>query len=364
MSHIVIDARVINSSTGRYVERLLTYLEKIDKTNEYTVLVPSVDLNYWKPSKKNFKVIAADFKNYSFSEQFAFRRLLKSLNADLVHFCMPQQPILYHKKKVTTVHDLILLNTYNSDKNWFIYHFKQTVGRFVFKSLGRHSAAIITPSQYTKRGFTKYAHIPDSKVHVIYNAADKVHAKPRTYKLPFDKYLLYVGSQSDYKNIECLIAAHQRVREHFDKDLGLVLVGRKSYYTEKHEAYTNRIGAEKVVFAGFLPDDQLAYLYKNCSAYVFPSLMEGFGLPGLEAMQLGAPVISSYATCLPEIYANAAIYFNPTDVDDMAEKVISVLSDPKLAKDLSKRGEQRVQDFSWENCARETHQVYMDVLGN
>jgi glycosyltransferase involved in cell wall biosynthesis len=363
MSHIVIDARIINSSTGRYVERLLTYLEKIDKTNNYTVLVPSVDLNYWEPSKSNFRVQAADFKNYSFSEQLGFKKLLKKLNADLVHFCMPQQPVLYRRNKVTTVQDLILLNTYNSDKNWFIYHFKQVVGRFVFKSLGKHSSTIITPSQYTKRGFVKFARIPENKVRVIYDAADKVHAKPRAYKLPFQKYLLYVGSQTDYKNIERLIAAHQKVREHHDKELGLVLVGRKDYYTEKHEEYAHKIGADKIIFTGFLPDDQLAYLYKNAAAYVFPSLMEGFGLPGLEAMQFGAPVISSYATCLPEIYGNSAIYFNPTDIDDMAEKIISVLSDSKLAKDMSKLGGARVKEFSWQRCAEQTHQVYMDALG-
>ncbi|MDR1032746.1 MAG: glycosyltransferase family 4 protein [Candidatus Nomurabacteria bacterium] len=364
MAHIVIDARIINSSTGRYVERLLTYLEKTDKTNRYTVLVPSVDINFWKPSKKNFKLVAADFKNYSFSEQFGFYRLLKRLKADLVHFCMPQQPVLYRGNKVTTVQDLILLNTYNSDKNWFIYHFKQIVGRFVFKSLGKHSSVIIAPSQYTKRGFIKFAKIPEDKVRVIYDAADKVHAKPRAYKLPFAKYILYVGSQTDYKNIKRLIEAHQKIRDTYDKNLGLVLVGRKGYYTEKHESYAEKIGAEKILFTGYLPDDQLAYLYENCAVYVFPSLMEGFGLPGLEAMQFGAPVVSSYATCLPEIYGNSAIFFNPTDTDDIAEKVISVLDDKDLAKDLSKRGTERVKEFSWQQCAQETHQAYMDALGN
>jgi glycosyltransferase involved in cell wall biosynthesis len=364
MSHIVIDARIINSSTGRYVERLLTYLEKIDKTNEYTVLVPSADIHYWKPSSDNFRVASADFKNYSLGEQLGVNKFLKGLRADLVHFCMPQQPVLYKKPKITTVHDLILLNTYNSDKNWLLYHFKQAVGRFVFKSLGKHSSIVITPSQYTKRGFTKFARIPEDKVRVIYDAADKVHAKPRTYKLPFKEYLLYVGNQTDYKNVERLIAAHQKVRDTYDGSLGLVLVGRRSYYTEKHEEYAEKINAKNVVFAGFLPDDQLAYLYKNAAAYVFPSLMEGFGLPGLEAMQFGAPVISSYATCLPEIYGNSAIYFNPTDADDIAEKIISVLSDKKLAKDLSKRGAERVKEFSWQRCAEETHRAYMDALGN
>src|SRR5688500_19655547 len=115
--HIAIDARIINTSTGRYVERLVHYLQKVDTINQYTILVPSKDLNFITPTNKNFTLVAADFKNYSFAEQTKFKTFLDSLNADLVHFCMPQQPLLYKGTHVTTVHDLNLLKTYNSDKN-------------------------------------------------------------------------------------------------------------------------------------------------------------------------------------------------------------------------------------------------------
>ncbi len=118
--HIVIDARIIHSTTGRYVERLLHYLQEVDITNDYTVLVPSKDLTYWTPTNANFTVKAADFANYSFGEQIGFKKLLDSLQPDLVHFCMPQQPIFYRGASVTTFHDLNLLNTYNSDKNWLV----------------------------------------------------------------------------------------------------------------------------------------------------------------------------------------------------------------------------------------------------
>ncbi|NTW61159.1 glycosyltransferase family 1 protein, partial [Candidatus Saccharibacteria bacterium] len=122
MKHIVIDARIINSSTGTYVERLLSNLEKIDNNNQYTILVPTKDLNYWQPTNPNFKVIAADFANYSLSEQIRLKKLLDQIKPDLVHFCMPQQPVFYKGNHVTTFHDLTLLKTYNSDKNWLIYH--------------------------------------------------------------------------------------------------------------------------------------------------------------------------------------------------------------------------------------------------
>ncbi|NCC88527.1 MAG: glycosyltransferase family 1 protein, partial [Clostridia bacterium] len=127
--HIAIDARIINSSTGTYVKKLLHYLQDIDTKNKYTILVRKKDKDFWKPRVDNFSVKVAEYDNYSLAEQFGFWRFLTKLKPDLVHFCMPQQPLLYRGAKVTTFHDLILMKTYNSDKNWFVYHFKQFVGR-------------------------------------------------------------------------------------------------------------------------------------------------------------------------------------------------------------------------------------------
>lgn len=114
--NIAIDARIINSGTGTYVAKLLEYLQQIDQTNHYTVLVRAKDENYWKPTAENFVVKVADFDNYSFAEQVGFKKFLEELNPDLVHFCMPQQPVFWRGKRVTTVHDMMLLKTYNSDK--------------------------------------------------------------------------------------------------------------------------------------------------------------------------------------------------------------------------------------------------------
>ena len=171
MSHIVIDARVINSGTGDYVKYLLINLEKIDQKNTYTVLVPSKDLAYWQPTKKNFVLKAADFPNYSFAEQIGFRSFLESLSPDLVHFCMPQQPLLYRGKRVTTFHDMTLLRTYNSDKNWLIFHMKQLVGRFVWRYISHVNQHIIAITENTKREYQDFSHIPEEKISVIYEAS-------------------------------------------------------------------------------------------------------------------------------------------------------------------------------------------------
>lgn len=305
--------------------------------------------------------MAADFKNYSFGEQLGFKAFLEKLQPDLVHFCMPQQPILYKGTHVTTVHDLTLLQTYNSDKNWLVFHAKQLVGRYVFKKIGQTSAHILTPTQYVKDDYIAFAGIPSEKVTVTYEAADVFADKLKPYKHRFKQFILYVGQQSDYKNIRRLGDAHQKLLA-AHPDLGLILVGKKTAAHVKNERYFADKGYKNILFTGFIEDDQRDWLYKNCTVYAFPSLMEGFGLPGLEAMGYGAPVASSKATCLPEVYGDAAYYFDPTDTDDIARAIHDILSNEQLRRGLITKGHQQVKKYSWRRMAQKTHQVYVDAL--
>lgn len=359
--HIVIDARIINSSTGRYVERLLHYLQEVDATNRYTVLVPSKDLNYWQPTATNFTVAVADFTNYSFGEQLGFKKLLDSLKPDLVHFCMPQQPIQYKGTSVTTFHDLTLLDTYNSDKNWAAFHIKQMVARFVFPLIARKSRHIITPTKYVKDDVSKRLKVSPEKITFTHEAADITPEAPKKYDHPFTKFILYVGQQSDYKNIKRLGDAHQKLLE-THPDLGLILVGSKNASALKNEAYFTEHNYKNILFTGFVDDNQLAWLFQHCEAYVFPSLMEGFGLPGLEAMAYGAPVVSSNATCLPEVYGMAAEYFDPLDVGDMTDAISLVLDNPTRRQELIASGTKQVKKYSWRRMAEQTHEVYMSAV--
>jgi len=361
MSHIVIDARIINSSTGRYVERLLHYLQEVDNLNSYTVLVPSKDEHFWTPTADNFTIKTADFANYSFAEQIGFKKFLDQLEPDLVHFCMPQQPIFYRGAKVTTFHDLSLLNTYNSDKNWLIFHAKQLVGKFVFKRVAKTSTEIITPSEFTKKDLIEFSGVWPNKVTVTYEAADVSIDTLEPYTHPFKHFLLYVGQQSDYKNIQRLGDAHQRLIKKYP-DLGLVLVGSKNASALKNESYFTERHYKNILFTGFLEDPQRDWLYTKAAAYIFPSLMEGFGLPGLEAMGYGAPVVSSNATCLPEVYGHAAHYFNPSDTTDMARVIDEVLSNDLLRKEMIKEGYVQLKKYSWLRTAQQTHEVYMKAL--
>ncbi|MDB5160598.1 MAG: hypothetical protein JWO99_861 [Candidatus Saccharibacteria bacterium] len=361
MTHIAIDARIINSTTGRYVERLLTYLQDVDQNNVYTVLVRAKDENYWKPTNKNFIVKIADFDNYSVAEQIGFKSLLDKIRPDLVHFCMPQQPALYRGKKVTTFHDLTLVKTYNSDKNWLMYHAKQLVGKSIFKKVAKDSNHIITPSKFTKNELLDFTEAEDEDITVIYESADVANGASKPYKLPYKKYLLYVGQQSDYKNIKRLGDAHQKLLKTYP-DLGLVLVGKKNTSALANETYFNKQNYKNIFFTDFVEDNQLNWLYSHASAYVFPSLMEGFGLPGLEAMGHGTPVISSNATCLPEVYGKAAHYFDPNSTDDIARAITEVLGNEKLRQKLSVSGYEQIKKYSWKKMAEQTFKIYEKVL--
>jgi glycosyltransferase involved in cell wall biosynthesis len=172
---------------------------------------------------------------------------------------------------------------------------------------------------------------------------------------------LYVGQQSDYKNSCCLIRAHQKLLDKHP-DLGLVFVGKKDTLTSHNEKWVQENTYKNIVFTGFVDDAELSYLYENSLVYVFPSLMEGFGLPGLEAMAHGAPVASSNATCLPEVYGEAAHYFDPMSVEDMSQKINEIITNQKLRDKLITLGYQQVKKYSWATMAKQTHNVYLAAL--
>jgi len=362
MYHIAIDARIISSSTGRYVERLLHYLEQLDRTNRYTILVRAKDKQFYRPTNPNFHIVVADYADYSFAEQLGFKKQLDELGADLVHFCMPQQPILYRGLHVTTIHDLTLLKTYNSDKNWLAFHLKQLVGRGVFRWVSHSSQAIIVPSKYTEQDLLSFTKAARGKTYLTYEAADALALNElKPYPEPLGDFILYVGQQSDYKNIRRLGDAHQQLLTH-RPELKLVLVGRKNAAAQRNEAYFQKQGYRNIIFTDFVEDEVRDWLYANCRAYVFPSLMEGFGLPGLEAMQYGAPLVSSNATCLPEVYSDAAHYFDPYDTNDIARAITDVLDDDMLCDTLVQNSQRVLARYSWEKTARETLAVYRAVL--
>lgn len=362
MSHIVIDARESGTSTGRYVDKLIEFLHATKPDHRITIMTKPGRVDFMHTIAPDFTVVETTVKEFTFAEQFQFKKEIEALQPDLVHFLMVQQPILYRGAVVTTMQDLTTLRFRNPTKNPVIFWAKQQVYKLINIRAAHKSRALITPTDFVRHDVASYCHVPLEKITVTLEAADLMPEGSAPYTPVEGKpFIMYIGRPTPHKNLGRLIEAHHQLRE-THPDLLLVLAGKKDANYQLHEKTVLEKGYEGVIFTDFIPDDQFRWLLEHCQAYCFPSLSEGFGLPGLEAMLHGAPVVSSSATCLPEVYGDAAHYFNPYDVDDMAKTIDEVISSPELRAELIKKGYAQAKKFSWKRMAQQTLEVYEKTL--
>lgn len=366
---IGIDARMLNASgIGRYVTNLILELQKIDQKNSYFVFLLKKDLNQIK-FNKNFTPVIADFIWYSFREQLEFPKILKQQKLDLVHFPHLNVPIFYQGKFIVTIHDLTHMDfkmSRASAHNRIYYEIKHQTHKGVMLSALKRSQQIITPSNFVKEEIVTRFDINPTKIAVTLEAADGTFLSlikkinPPKAKKVLEKYgikppfLFYVGNAHPHKNIDGLIKAFGQLRQKYQY-LQLVLSGKEDFFWQRLK---QEINEEDVIFTGFVNDNELIAFYKSAQAYIFPSFSEGFGIPLLEAMACGCPVVSSNKTALPEVGGDAALYFDPYNQEDMVEKIIQILNNQKLRKSLIEKGEKRVQQFSWQKMAKQTLEVY------
>lgn len=232
----------------------------------------------------------------------------------------------------------------------------------------RKAKKIITISQSSKNDIIKYYKVSESRVEVVYPGVKerfmnkKLDGKNFRHQAITGKYILFVGTLQPRKNIQRLIEAFSKLQK--DK-LQLVMVGKKGWMYRDILRAPKKFGVEKkVIFLDFISDENLPQLYENAQCFVLPSLYEGFGLPILEAMKYGCPVLTSNISSLPEVGGEAALYFDPYNVNDMAEKIDRVLSDSNLRKDMIEKGKKQVKKFSWEKSAEKVLAVLEDVVKN
>ena len=371
---IGIDARFygyIGKGLGRYTQKLIENLEKIDAENQYCVFLRKENWDEYKPVKSNFFKILADIPWYGWREQLQFPRLLKKLELDLVHFPHFNVPIFYKGKFVVTIHDLILLR-YPTKKasalSPFFYFFKKIAYGIVIRQAVKKAEKIIAVSKQTKRDIKKYLGVPEKKIIVTYEAIDLSQNMPgdpcgkilEKYGI-MKPYLLYVGNAYPHKNLERLVLVFREISKKHPH-LYLVLVGKEDYFYKCLKNFVSKNFVKRVIFADFIPDGDLGIVYSEALLYVFPSLCEGFGLPPLEAMAKNIPVASSNASCLPEILGEAAIYFDPEGMAEIAEMIEKALSDAGLRKKLIESGKQQIRKYSWEKMAKQTLEVYKNCL--
>lgn len=360
--HIVIDARESGTSTGRYIDKLVEYLHELRPEHTITVLTKPSRVEYVKSIAPRFRVVVSRYKEFTFAEQFGLYRQLKKLKPDLVHFGMTQQPILYRGKSVTTIHDLTTATFKNPAKNAAVFFVKQIVYRAVIRIAARKSVTVITPSEFVKDAVAKFARINSRQIIVTYEAADKISDKPCAVpELEHKQFFLYIGRPQPHKNLATLVNAYVSLRQKHP-EVRLVFAGKKDVLYKRMEKDIRTRGIRNVVFTGFVSEGELRWLYEQAQAYVFPSLSEGFGLPGLEAMAHKTPVISSNASCLPEIYQDGAIYFNPHDTNALAETMARLLKNQKLRNNLVRKGEAVARQYSWKRMAQQTLDIYRGAL--
>lgn len=365
--HIVIDARGRRTSTGRYVDRLVEHLQRLDTSNRYSVLVEPDDP--WEPAADNFRRVPCRYKRFSFNilDQFTFAFFLRRLKPDLVHFSMtPQEPMFYTGIRVTTTHDLTMFRFVRPGRLPRWLHEARMVGyRLLFWRSLRAASKIVVPSEFVAKDVSRKYPFAKTKVAVTYESSEPPLGgkaeHPAGVKEPF---IMHVGSPFPHKNIGQLVDAFAILKKRHP-DLQLVLAGKREQYFEALErnVQKNSPFRDDIVFTGFVSDAALKWLYQNAEAYVLPALSEGFGLPGLEAMAHGLPLVSSDTTCLPEIYGDAAHYFDPESPLDMAGRIHEVLADNELRKRLIQNGYVRIKKYSWRRMAKQTLGIYQDILG-
>ncbi len=356
MQKICIDARfwgVRHTGIGRYVENLIDNLPS--NPNVKVVLIVHPDQQD-EPKLARFAKYYAFQHPYSPFSQLEMLWLLIQISPDLLHVPHFTIPVLWPGKMVITIHDLIKHLSRGSEtttRDPLVYWMKYFGYLGIVWWAVHRASHILVPAKYWKEEVVKrYGLVPD-KVTVTYEGVAKLFFGEPTsdYQPRFaGPFVVYTGNLYPHKNVPILIQAIERLK------LNLAIVCARSVFEK-------RLPQSKYVhFLGQLTDAQMVSLYQQAEVFVFPSLIEGFGLPGLEAMATGLPVIAAHASCLPEIYEEAVLYFDPSSSVDLAQKIKLVISDDKLRQDLIAKGKKQVSKYSWVKMTQQTWQIYLQEL--
>lgn len=375
---IGIDARLYgleHAGLGRYVMRLVDEILKTDKKNDYVLFLKSSHAEKFK-NRKRVKVVVTNIPIYSFAEQLILPIVFSKEKLDLLHVPHFNAPILYGGKLILTIHDLIKHDSKGAEtttnKRW-LYLLKRLGYLTLTSAIVGNADHILVPSNFVKNDVSKRLHVDPDKITVTYEAAamtikevslseDEKIKVLNKYQLT-QPYIVYTGSVYPHKNVDLLVSAIEKHNQNKEVDLQLALVCSRSIFWER---LNKKIAQNKlqntIKLLGFVEDDDVSKLYSLALALVHPSKMEGFGLTGLEAMSVGLPVISSNASCLPEVYGGAALYFNPNDVNDLVSCLETFIKDQELRSSLATSGYLQARKYSWQKMAKETLSVYKNIL--
>jgi glycosyltransferase involved in cell wall biosynthesis len=365
---IGIDARKLHDfGIGTYIRNLLRQLARLDRQTEFVVFCRAEDRETLGSLGENFRPVEESAPNYSISEQIRIPLAIRREGVTLFHAPHYVLPPLVQCRSVVTIHDCIHLMFPQYLPNRLALQYARTS----ISLAARRATRVLTVSESSKRDILRFVDTDSSKIQVIYNAYDeRFGVEPREedvvrvrerYQL-HDEFVLYAGNVKPHKNLERLIVAFDLVRKRGLDRLKLVLIGDEiSKYASLRRAVHQHQLHKYVRFLGYLPEETLAVMYRLAGVFVFPSLYEGFGLPPLEAMASGTPVVTSNVSSLPEVAGDAAILVDPHDPYAIADGISRLLTDEKLRRDLRMKGLARARQFSWEDSVRRVHAIYQEV---
>lgn len=373
---IAIDIRRIGDfGVGTYIRNVLRALGRLDHQNTYILIGPQEKFRDVDPLPPNFEGVALTAPEASLAGYLGFRRILRHERCQLVHIphlsWIPQAlPCPY----VITVHDVLehmsALRNHSGVRRAAHFHLTRRVLQ--------RAARIFAVSNFTKKDVEALFRIPPEKIEVVYNAIDERfrlgHATDADRQFIAERYqvnypfILYAGRISPHKNVGRIIEAFSALKTELEKeakfpDLKLIIIGDElSRQPELRRTVIRSAVQNDVRFLGFVPIEVLRIFYDTAKVFVFPSLYEGFGLPPLEAMSHGTPVITSNTTSLPEVVGNAAVLVNPENLFEIMRALHRVLIDQALRDKLKQRGYEQAARFSWEASARRVLQVYEEIV--
>jgi glycosyltransferase involved in cell wall biosynthesis len=383
--HIAIDVRRIKDfGIGTYIRNLIQALAAVDPHDQYTLVVSPANLRELPALPENFEVATYGRSDSDPADHLAFPVFLRQIPADLYHIPVNRVPLLMRKPYVVTIHDMasLLFDPGRSlQNNMRQYQFRRGLLR---------ADRVIAVSAATRRDVVNLMGVPPERIRLVYSApspeffqrghvADARAAGPETEKLEQHRileryqihypFLLYAGAIRPQKNIPRLVEAFAIARagltNHPDyQDLRLIIIGDEiSRYPAVRQAVIQSRVEDVVRFLGFVPFDTMRVFYEAAAAFVFPSLYEGFGLPPLEAMASGTPVITSSMSSLPEVVGEAAMLVNPENVFDIARGIKEVLLNADLRAKLTEEGRIHAAKYSWKHTAQEVLEIYREIAG-
>lgn len=368
--NIGIDLRLLgkrNGGIGRYSFEIAKHILEMDTENSYTLFfneknVDTSDMDFFRKFP-NAKLIKTRARHYSVGEQTSFLKLINSFEFDMMHFPNFNVPIFYKRPFIVTIHDMVHHKISGAKKSHLLHFWAY---KKIIEQAAKNAQTIITVSEYSKRDIVKYLNIPEDKIKVIYeapslevNVAEEFLAQVKQQYLLTKPYFLFVGVLERKKNIVALTRAFDEFLKKYQVDMDLVIVGRSDpHYPDIRHHAMDITYKDHLIFTGSVDDKELAALYKGAYAFVSASLHEGFGLPGVEAMQFGLPLAVSNLEVFNEVYDNAAVYFDPESIQDIAEKLHIVSRDQQFHMQLQRKSAERGVHFSWHKAAAETIEVY------